>query len=368
MKLLLHIGMGKAGSTSIQDFLYCNRQLLAEQGVLYPRSIMDRTVQNIGFTTHNPITGPGYQRLFGVLHDELCAAGCPTAIISAENTWARLRAAEHLRTFRGFLERLGFEDIGIILYLREPGAFFTSYYSQLIRRGDITLPGPAGLAPLMPGRNDRVRTTLDYRGGLENWCTVFGRERLQVRLFSREAFHEGDLLHDFMQALGLPWREDYQLPGRVNESLNLREMALLTAVNQRLPGRYYVNGTLKHLIYRLASRHLSGSDPQLRFAPPPAVLEEVRQHCAAGCEWVRRSFFPQRLRLFEMAPDAEEHSALTCMRPGDWEALAGMVCDLASQYAVALQHNARLQQELQAAQAAAAEDAAAPAPDAGGQG
>ena len=39
---ILHIGCPKTGTTSLQQFLTLNREFLLSQGVLYPRSLLER--------------------------------------------------------------------------------------------------------------------------------------------------------------------------------------------------------------------------------------------------------------------------------------------------------------------------------------
>ena len=48
MRIILHIGVYKTGTTAVQSFLARNRSALAEQGVLYPESFTR-------FDAHHPL-------------------------------------------------------------------------------------------------------------------------------------------------------------------------------------------------------------------------------------------------------------------------------------------------------------------------
>lgn len=43
---ILHLGTYKTGSSAIQNFLYANRALLAERGLLYPRPASSRATRS----------------------------------------------------------------------------------------------------------------------------------------------------------------------------------------------------------------------------------------------------------------------------------------------------------------------------------
>lgn len=120
MRTTLHIGSTKTGSTSIQDMLAANRDLLAQHRVLYPASL--------GATTHNviPIYAGGtfrhseLHRKVGVFsredyktftqtspaafRAEVEAAGAEHIIISSEHMQSRLYKPAHFTRLRTLLE------------------------------------------------------------------------------------------------------------------------------------------------------------------------------------------------------------------------------------------------------------------------
>ncbi|HEX5860251.1 MAG TPA: hypothetical protein VFY58_00315, partial [Nocardioides sp.] len=57
--VVLHIGMGKTGTTSIQGWLHRNRERLAERGILYPASPGERRHVRLGLAMQNPDRAPG---------------------------------------------------------------------------------------------------------------------------------------------------------------------------------------------------------------------------------------------------------------------------------------------------------------------
>ena len=211
--------------------------------------------------------------------------------------------------------------------------------SESLRAGEH-----AGHHLQLPGDNPQYRFWLDYRALLQRWSAAFGWEALVVRLFERDCFVQGDLLHDAVEAFALSWDERFTLPPHGNESLNLLEMELLRVLNDLLPGATYnAQGSPKARLYEVLHRHLGALDaPALSFVPPQAVVQAWREWAAEGSEWVRQKFFPDRTALFAPAPGQPENYELTRMTPGCWEALGRALAVLSSE-------NFRLRQQLQLA-------------------
>ena len=350
----LHIGTTKTGTTTIQHFLHANHGLLLEQGCLYPQCLLHSVASKTRHLYHHNLLAMQLLRgdadgCLAPLRAELAAAaGCRRLLISAENLSAYMLEDEQLLRLRDILGRLGCAEVRIVVWLREPGAWFASMCSESLRAGCS-----AGQHLLPPCDNPEYRSWLDYRALLQRWGGIFGREALAVRLFEPECFVRGDLLCDAVEALGLKWDERFARPPRANESLNLLEMELLRVVNHLLPGATYnAQGSPKARLYEALHRRLGQLDtPALRFAPPRRSVQAWREWAAEGNEWVRQEFFPERPALFAPPPDREENWELTRMTPECWEALGQAFADLSSD-------NARLHLQLQRLQHGAAGTAA----------
>ena len=336
MRVYIHIGTQKTGTSSIQDFLATNRGLLlSEQGCLYPASIMHAQLSHEqGFHDHNQLAlhlrdpRPG-DVLGALLRREIEASGCRSLIISAEVMSTVLTDPELVARLRQFLQQLGCDEVRIVVWLRETGAMFASLCSQWLRTG---LANPVHLQA--PQDNPIFCFLLDYRALLQRWEQVFGRQALRVRLFERECWPQGELLRDAVEAFELAWDERFVLPASSNERLNLLEIEVLRRVNLRAQGAVFTPGSPKAALFGPLHRHLGAlQDPQLRFVPPQAVTTAWRQWAAEGNEWVRHEFFPERKSLFAPPPQEEEHYELAEMKPQWWEALGRTLAELSVEVA-----------------------------------
>lgn len=321
MLAIIHIGTQKTGSCAIQDFLFANHERLLEQGCLYPLSIVSPLP---GLHDHNALVHRPLLDIRELLRRELETARQERLIISSENLSAYMNSVGQIARVRMMLEQLGCGEFRVVVWLRESGAMFSSLCSQWLRDGN-----DQRIDLLAPGDSPRMRFLLDYRGLLQRWAAVFGEEALEVRLFERECFVQGDLIADACDAFGLNRDERFTHPGRVNESLNLLEMEVLRAVNKHEHGQAYRPGTPQHLLFEYLHRHLGClENPELRFAPPQAITDAWREHCAAGNEWVRRRFFRDRPALFAAPQPLEGHDAIPGMKEAWWEALGHVLADL----------------------------------------
>lgn len=237
MELFLHIGTEKTGTTSIQHFMAHNRSLLQEQGVLYPRS--PGKLNHIGITALAQDYGRGelWEKL-GIttltnrdqyaselersLEAELAGYPFTKVVLSNEHCSSRLMSDAEVDTLRKFLQRL-FSRIRVIIYLRRQDDFVISTYSTGIKSGRTD--------PFEVPRKRRIIGRYDYWDLLNRWSRTFGKENILCRKFERTSFAFGDLIADFLTAIGCDPGLAWQNPGSVNSSLDARCLEFLRLMN-----------------------------------------------------------------------------------------------------------------------------------------
>lgn len=309
--LILHIGTAKTGTTSIQHFLAANRQALADQGVVVPSFLgngpnhrwlpllAQRENTRDGFTKRQGLcsspetlrAGRAAKRL------ELLEAAAATAdsrwIISSEQLYARLSARDLLR-LRRLLQPL-FEDIRVLVYLRQPLPAAISAWSSRARSGRVS---PSLLPP------QHFASLCDHAAALRRWQQVFGRERLVVRLFDPAELQGGSLIEDFCSCSGIAAGSDLAPPAIKNRSLSYQAIKLLWHLQQRLrchdpagpvPPPTPRSWRWKALV-RFVERSLAGFPS---YVPTDREREGFASYYDASERWVCRAFFPERERLWD---------------------------------------------------------------------
>lgn len=212
-KLYLHIGLPKTGSSSIQYFLYKNRAILSQQGLIYP------DIMSHGYGHHlcahyfsaNPNSVPVHIKL--QLPDkiemrrhmaDLKYLSHPEILLSSE----AFRKANPGK-LRDYL--MGF-DVQIIVFLRRQDHWIESSYNQDYKiRSSHNYGVDEHIA--------RISLMLDYDEFLKPWENAFSKDAITVVPFEHRTFANG-LERHFIEIIGKIWDDRFELPGRVNSRLN----------------------------------------------------------------------------------------------------------------------------------------------------
>lgn len=218
----LHIGMNKAGSTSIQRALdsYCDDALeyLQMRGALTPANLLvlgyrDRPPrQFVAELVDLPAARANARRDF----EALMARSERSAILSSEY----LSDFPSVENAADVIETIGqhSDSIEVLSYLRPPRAYMRSGLQQLLKHN----APPDTLEQLWPA----------YKPRHARWHkAVAGKGRLTCIPFRRDQFAGGDLLTDFCGRVGAD-QDRLKSVARQNEGLSLEACAVL-AIWQR---------------------------------------------------------------------------------------------------------------------------------------
>lgn len=308
MKALIHIGMPKTGSSTIQSFLKINADALRAQGIRHDPvnphfgsqyelaatglvragAVMSDGVALRVLGLRNPDAQRGYVDAFEArLQQGRQAWGEGVYLGSSEHIHAWLTRAEQIAALDDMLRR-HFDSVQYLVYLRPQLEMVVSAYSERIRRGE-TLSFDDHF-------NSRLKA-LNYWKSLRLWARVVGEARITPRLLTPDALVGGDLLDDFCAQAGID-RTGLKTPRRMNTSLSAEAIALRRRLNRFLAVRNRQGGRAKpyQMALRLLERRLPqpGTRLQLTEAQRAALLADH----AEGNEKLRARYFPERATLF----------------------------------------------------------------------
>ncbi|HEX3651213.1 MAG TPA: hypothetical protein VHU18_00135 [Rhizomicrobium sp.] len=242
MKLYLHIGTEKTGTTSIQHFLQANRDVLRKSNILYPVAPGDQNHIGLAIAAQNERKSNSLrwirelhteedvrqfrEELVRNLAGEVRALPYTTAIISSEHCSSRLRSKEEVRWLRETLAKF-FDPIFVVVYVRRQDDFLVSNYSTAIKGG--------GKKPLLPPDMPDALRHYDHWDLLRRWANVFGRERMICRKFERSSLKDEDIIADFLAIVGIADALPFERPPPSNESLDAQTLEFLRLLNQHVP-------------------------------------------------------------------------------------------------------------------------------------
>ena len=238
-RLVIHAGMAKTGSSSIQESLWRARDALAGEGVYYPDwqpfnhsyelSALFRANHKSGFLYRQlaPIDDAQWsqellrlrQRWHAFLHD----GGQGTYLISAESL-EHFPAAE----LQGLVDfaAAGFDRVQVIIYVRHPRSAISSRFEQAVKQ----LREPADPQALLALAKKQAQFGL-----LRRWQKVRGVDDILVRPFDRGQFRDGQLVSDFLDALDMAGIVEAVPAQTANTSLGRNAVAFLLGRNARFP-------------------------------------------------------------------------------------------------------------------------------------
>jgi hypothetical protein len=269
-RCIIHIGMHKTGSTSIQRsfdgfddkaFFYAR---LGERGnhslsiysIFANRPERHHLHRSAG---HDQAGVERYnKKVWDRLNRSIAAARHRTFIISGEDITALPET--DLEKLRDYFDTR-FDDVTVVGYVRPPAGFITSSFQQRVKSGALSAFDP-------------FRMYRNYEKSFGKFDRVFGSERVELWKFDPNAFPQGDVVADFCSRMGiaLPKRRFV----RVNESLSRQAVAALYIYNKfgKHPGA-------RALVDRLGALFKGG---KLRLSPD--IVRPVLERNRADIAWM----------------------------------------------------------------------------------
>lgn len=272
MRVLLHIGQSKTGTSAIQAFLTLNRSSLREVGVLYPTVRIGGGLIDLG--AHNAVADSlagksGFPHLkadqyFSQFFEEARRIDAKLLILSAEHffggeprIWAVTDHNEYFESYRQKVEKLATYlkglDVSLLVYLRPQLDWLASAVSQTVRIDRLISETPIY-------QNDRqffelMKPLLRYSVLLDIWADVIKPSTFTVVPYTRNTLYRGSSISDFLRRTGL---EEMHFPCanvdiQVNTSLT-REYLEVKKILNRSPRSENAERVIIHCLERLSEK------------------------------------------------------------------------------------------------------------------
>ncbi len=324
IQAILHVGDMKCGSTSIQEWMSKDADILQSHGFwrsqatcvvhydsrLSSYALDDNRLETeprkeAGIWTVEDLPAHRQEVEHGLAADVRALPPEARGMLFSHELLLMLQPHE-VRRVVSMLRGL-FSGIRVVAYIRRQDRLFLSLWGQRLKSSH---PGPDFFDHLLEHRS--------YLRMLETWEKAVGRENLVVRVFDKAAFAKGDLQADFRASAGIPSDERYSQPHRTNESLDGAAQTLLLELGERIARRRLSDR--RRLLSRFARNFLpkrKRSIAQSITLPTPLTIflaqhrtgrglqpdrrwaEGIVAACEQENERIRQRYFPERSRLFD---------------------------------------------------------------------
>jgi hypothetical protein len=304
LDLVLHIGSGKTGTSSIQEFLHRNRERLGDLGLLYPRvpglrrhvrlGLFIRSDEDLemqaSWQRQKQSTGEEFREDFRRdFLEEIERSGTSRVLLSDEALYgAPVDALRRLRTFIAPIARAS----RVVVYLRRQDDHLSSRYQQVVKIGEVRR---------FAERTEQMDfgATYDYHTRLNTWRRLVEPTEFVIRRFERGAFTDGSLYQDFLDAAGVDVRaSELEQVGSRNESLDAEAVEFLRILNiYRVEHEGARPGTIDN---RSVTARLAESSDGPTLTLPEGQLDSFMALWEKSNEAVAREFLGDETgRLFE---------------------------------------------------------------------
>lgn len=291
MTIFIHIGLNKAGSSSIQRLCHLERALLREHRLDYPDvGIHDSAhygISKLLINQPSQVVTADAEDLRKALRS---AVASNTSILLSSEYFFLAKDDEVLR-IKEFLADFDVEK-KVIVYLRRHDLWIASLFNQAIKTTPVYKPWHSDIRDytihLLGDRSFETR----YSVIVDRWAAHFGAGNLVVRPFEQAQFRMGDFSWDFLGSI------DVELPALLKE-----QGIAPVVVNQSLP---------EHLLRTISYVKASSTDNKTKNAITSLLIRTDGTALAARNvrpPWDSRSFvLPPYLRKAIVDLFAEDYT------------------------------------------------------------
>ena len=307
---ILHIGLEKTGTTSIQFLLRQNREQLLSSSILVSNGSATGNNFQLAVASYAKFRADGLTRQLSIgseaelqkfrqatmqaLAAEIKTTTPEKVILSSEHFQSRLLGTEDIALLKNLLEEAGCKNIKVLLYLRDPLKIAMSHHGMAIKKGiHVT-------EEFYRPDHRRISHIIDHKKTLTNWVAVFGEANMDVRLYP-EGQSSDVLIADFLGAAGVsPNQLDLSKQELRNVNLNALALETLNRVNAK-SDRVRLLAEDRWLFNRL-EKEFAGRG----LAPTPEMVELFAEHFSAEHKSIAKRWFDSNNPLFASSYRAEE--------------------------------------------------------------
>ncbi len=305
MRIIIHIGTPRTGSTFLQHFFIQNQELLLQENIFFPTTGLGQINETRGgrLAGHNDLLTAlktADDAFVNQFRQALEQSEAKNIILSCENF------SLHPDTIQPLTFLLKNFDVQIIVYLRRQDNYLESLYTEFINGGwrklteevDSFFYNHIGIYGIIER---------DYNQLLAPWSQAFSSENILVRPFEIQQFHNHDLVKDFFNATNLPWNNEYDYPKNTtkNISSDIQINKILLDLNRIPLERTYYQEAL-NLIF--GEHFKTSSQAEKHFFSSPGLRHQIIQEYAEGNNLVARNYLARTngKLFYDPEPDPDE--------------------------------------------------------------
>ncbi len=207
-KIIVHAGLHKTGSTSIQHFLESHREKLRALGIdffqgaylpqnhmeLHASAMRQGRMSPFKLTLKEPISDAFRERVRERVAAYIENSPCERILFSAEGL-SYLRHPDEMERLRALL---GDVPVEIILYLRSKDKYLASYLREMAHYSSGKTDAAGSLREMTEGD-----WLVDYKGRVRGFADAFGTANVVTIDYDRSFAEDGSVIPSLLRHLGI---------------------------------------------------------------------------------------------------------------------------------------------------------------------
>lgn len=329
MKVILHIGQSKTGTSSIQSFLARNRKRLEAKGILYPSPRVAGMPVDLG--CHNVVADAlagksSYPHLsseeyFAQFFEAAERSPANTMILSAEHFFGgepRLWQLSDQTSYRELYERkirnlkrfLDGHDVTILIYLRPQVDWLASNIAQVIVHGREN--GTGQVFESDRSHFESQKEVMGYGWRLDLWNSIIVPKQFVAIPYVRKNLKGASSVSDFVHRAGIDALADQSFSMEVNKTVSREYIEVKKRLNQ-MPR----SAADEHAVVRCLVRLSANSTFGTAYRIDEGVVSDLEDYVAEDNERVSKNYLPEGQKL--AAREAYAGDGLEPLRPDEIE-------------------------------------------------
>lgn len=205
MKLILHIGATKTGSSALQTALSKGETTLAREGVLYSAQGRVSHAHHLLIAAIHPSAHrlhendlpadreAWFRHTTGAILEEARSRGCDRVVLSSEYCWGVFPTT----VYRSLGDAFAGLDVEIILFLRRPDDWAVSSYLQAVKSGSL-----GTFEDWLAKTSRRPASGFNFLSVIEHWKKKIGAKKVTAIPYEVALFRT--VTSAFCRAVGIP--------------------------------------------------------------------------------------------------------------------------------------------------------------------
>jgi len=306
MKAIIHIGTPKTATTTIQYFLTKNRDSLKRQRIFVPSTayLTGNHIELAAATFMPAIRKSDSQ---GLWFSYFLKEGFTT--VDQDELWKKMSreikvhcrkddlvifsceafsdfAEQEVKRVKVLMDSL-FDDVTIVLYLRRQPEYLVSLYYTSIIHGETR------------SALNYLSMPWSYNRSVRHW-SIFGKDKITIRLFDKQEFHGNDLLSDFASTCGFDMTGLDRVENQYETMMDSAAIEFLRLLNSHIPRLldHWTRNPDYHQVSSILSPRLKNSDEKYKaYHLNREEARRILEQCREGNDWIAREYLG-REKLF----------------------------------------------------------------------